>query len=230
MNLRNTTLTYMSRWPLLFQRPDQVFDHLFLTIGNGCVWKSGQLVENGRGTHPFLNKVFVSLKEEIDQTSIALNESKLRCAILRECKIELHRRTRKKVLAQLVELRIRPLATYPISRVHAPAAHVPDDVRPDWLAGVHWMLDFILSGRFTVANVDSFDETDPAGFVRRQKAAARKMKRELDRRFPASLWADEASRLQKFIDKVEAHKEIARYRETWERCGIFEARPKGNKP
>jgi hypothetical protein len=260
MNLRNTILTAMSRYPSLYQRPDQVLNQLFLVIGNGYDWKRGQLVSNGGKKERFLNTVFTTLEEEIDrekdrkqkwlntlirsakweikqemadhQEWLRLSGRDLRKRI-REKGFPTRRATKKRALANLVFGRIRPLSPYPISH-YSYVRDVPDYVRPDWLAGIHWILDFILSNRFTTNNIMGREvktESDREVLVKEEKKLARKIKRSLNRRFPKEFWIKEAEKLQSFIDKVEAHKKIAYFKETWELCdpnGMF-ARPKGKK-
>ena len=206
MNLERNILNSMTEYPTLYQRADQVLNHLFAVIGNGYQWHKGQLVDIPRRNAP-TDGVFITWEQEIT------NLQEYYKTLSKEG-LKLHRRMFTKTYAKkhLITDRICPLSVYPISQ-YSQMNTVPDDVTPDYLAGAYWLINYILSPAYNRKNDLKSNQVCNPGFIHQQKIKAQKTKDELDRRFNPEFWTKAAVKLQRFINRINKHKRIDFYQE-----------------
>jgi len=126
----------------------------------------------------------------------------------------------ERAIEKLIHGRIRPFVTYPISKNYSACCNVPDNVKIDWLAGAHYILDCILDDTFfNVENLKTSknyqDRTKREAHLRSQKFEAQEAKFELQLRFEDEIWQNAYQELKQFIERVEKHKQIAKFRKEW---------------
>lgn len=111
-------------YPDLFATRKECYNHLFCVIGNGCVWKRGQVVRCDGYDKP--EKLVI--QEEHDDYASA-------------CLVPLAKQTEENVKKHDAEMEILRRAGvkepfwYPLSE-YSLINRVPEDVKPDWKAAV----------------------------------------------------------------------------------------------
>ena len=125
MTVETTIQRMFDRCPELFATRKECYNHLFCVIGNGYVWKRGQIVECGEDDEiePFI------IEEE--KKDYAAQAAKHPVAKQTEENIKKHD-------AQMEILRragIKEPFWYPLSE-YSLINRVPEKVKPDWLVAV----------------------------------------------------------------------------------------------
>jgi hypothetical protein len=111
-------------FPDLFQERHECLDHLFLTIGNGYEWKKGQLVSKEDRPKRFVG--------QLDENGKAVQR------IRSEFYYTFKDRMEKTFGKQECKL-------YPICRAYSKLLNYPEDIKPDWLAGIKEMYEYIFN-------------------------------------------------------------------------------------
>lgn len=173
-------------YPSLYSRRDRVLHHLFCIIGNGYQWRNGRLVSDriwpqdndaeairrwrAGDTTPVvsaLDKREEEYRKERDARTAEINEL---LAKYGESPVE---SSYKKILADREAREKAPLDhCYPLSS-YSRMACVPDNVKPDYLAGVREMIEIVLAL-----------DPEAAKSNKANIAFALKCKQDLEKRFP----------------------------------------------
>ena len=174
MNLKDSVINSMREYPSISGNKLDVYDHLFLTIGNGYYWVNGELIE------PY-NKILniLSIEDAID--NLFNNESRIDLTtdrmffyigelnkgekvVKESLQYDLKRyaqdvktiiNAEKLVNQNLFEIEpiisldgLEPKCTlYPLSKYSA-IMNIPDDIKPDWLNGIKELLEYLLNSEF----------------------------------------------------------------------------------
>lgn len=149
---RPTTLEYtvqvsMATYPSLYTDRIEVLEHLYCVIGNGYDWIKGRLIHWGR---------YNTWRE---------SEDRVKDWIFQFGSFDSREESREKYYGKDA-----PVEAYPMSPGFSALCLIPDDIRPDWLAGAYEVIDWLVSLESTKKN----DEN---------KEIALEVKAELDRRF-----------------------------------------------
>jgi hypothetical protein len=174
MNLKNSVINSMREYPSISGNKLYVYDHLFLTIGNGYDWVNGELIEpsnekpNVISIEEAIDKLFNN-ESRIDLTTDRmffyigeLNEGEK--VVKKSLQYDLVRyaqdvktivNAEKAVNQSLFE--IEPIISldglepecflYPLSK-YSKIMNIPDDIKPDWLDGIKELMDYLLNSDF----------------------------------------------------------------------------------
>jgi hypothetical protein len=174
MNLKDSVINSMREYPSISKNKLDVYDHLFLTIGNGYDWVNGELIEkynekpNIISIEEAIDKLFND-ESRIDLTTdrmfFYIGELKKGEIVVKESlQYDLKRYARdvktiinaeKAVNQSLFE--IEPIISldglkpecilYPLSK-YSEIMNIPDNVKPDWLNGIKELMDYLLNSEF----------------------------------------------------------------------------------
>jgi hypothetical protein len=160
MTLHQSVVNSILNWPNLFGCRTDVLEHYFCTIGNGHAWENGELNEQPNYENLLHDateqiqewekrmKPFFGDKEDIYKASLArVRVSFLADRVAAEFRIKhaedlayikwsnfyLQYKVKENIATRL-RGSVYPLCEYSLM------ANVPDDVKPDWLAGVREMI------------------------------------------------------------------------------------------
>ena len=174
MNLKDNVINSMREYPSISGNKLDVYDHLFLTIGNGYYWVNGELID------PYNKRLnILSIEDGID--NLFNNESRIDLTtdrmffyigelnkgekvVKESLQYDLKRyaqdvktiiNAEKLVNQNLFEIEpiisldgLEPKCTlYPLSKYSA-IMNIPDDIKPDWLNGIKELLEYLLNSEF----------------------------------------------------------------------------------
>ena len=174
MNLKDSVINSMREYPSISGNKLDVYDHLFLTIGNGYDWVNGELID------PYNKRLnILSIEDAID--NLFNNESRIDLTtdrmffyigelnkgekvVKESLQYDLKRyaqdvktiiNAEKLVNQNLFEIEpiisldgLEPKCTlYPLSKYSA-IMNIPDDIKPDWLNGIKELLEYLLNSEF----------------------------------------------------------------------------------
>ena len=174
MNLKDSVINSMREYPSISENKLDVYDHLFLTIGNGYYWVNGELID------PYNKKVnIMSIEDAID--NLFNDESRLDLTtdrmffyigelnkgekvVKQSLQYDLKRyaqdvktiiNAEKLVNQSLFEIEpitsldgLEPKCTlYPLSK-YSEIMNIPDDIKPDWLNGIKELMEYLLNSEF----------------------------------------------------------------------------------
>ena len=174
MKLKDSVINSMREYPSISRNKLDVYNHLFLTNGNGYDWVNGKLIEE------YDKRLYVmSIEEAIDK--LFNDEYRIDVTTDRICHIlELNNKGEKVVkeylqynleryardvktiinaekavnqnlfeIEPIISLNgIEPECTlYPLSN-HSKIMNIPDDIKPDWLDGIKELMDYLLNSDF----------------------------------------------------------------------------------
>jgi hypothetical protein len=174
MNLKDTVIDSMREYPSISRNKLDVYDHLFLTNGNGYDWVNGELIEK---YNERLN--VISIEEAIDK--LFNNESRIdfttdrmflyigelnkdEKVVKESLQYDLKRyaqdvktivNAEKAVNQSLFE--IEPIISldglkpecflYPLCE-YSKIMNIPDDIKLDWLEGIKELMNYLLNSEF----------------------------------------------------------------------------------
>ena len=174
MKLKDSVINSMREYPSISGNKLDVYDHLFLTIGNGYDWVNGELIE------PSNEKPnVISIEEAIDnlindEYRIDLTTDRMffyigelnkeEKVVKESLQYDLKRyaqdvktiiNAEKLVNQSLFEIEpiislegLEPECTlYPLSK-YSKIMNIPDDIKPDWLDGIKELMDYLLNSDF----------------------------------------------------------------------------------
>jgi hypothetical protein len=174
MNLKDSVIDSMREYPSISRNKLDVYDHLFLTNGNGYDWVNGELIEK---YNERLN--VISIEEAIDK--LFNNESRIdfttdrmflyieklnkgEKVVKESLQYDLKRyaqdvktivNAEKAVNQSLFE--IEPIISldglkpecflYPLCE-YSKIMNIPDDIKSDWLEGIKELMNYLLNSEF----------------------------------------------------------------------------------
>lgn len=174
MKLKDSVINSMREYPSISENKLHVYDHLFLTNGNGYYWENGELIEKH-------NKKLdvISIEEAIDNLfnddyRIELTTDRMffyigelnkdEKVVKESLQYDLKRyaqdvktiiNAEKLVNQSLFE--IEPIISldglkpecilYPLCE-YSDIMNIPDDIQPDWLDGIKELMDYLLNSDF----------------------------------------------------------------------------------
>ncbi len=174
MNLKDKVINSMREYPSISENKLQVYDHLFLTNGNGYDWENGELIEKYNK-----NLNIISIEDAID--NLFNNENRIDLTtdrmffyigvlnkgekvVKESLQYDLKRyaqdvktiiNAEKLVNQSLFE--IEPIISldglksecflYPLCE-YSDIMNIPDDIQPDWLDGIKELMDYLLNSEF----------------------------------------------------------------------------------
>ena len=173
MNLKDNVINSMREYPSISGNKLDVYDHLFLTIGNGYKWENGELTTSNERVkvlsiedaidNLFNNEGRIDLTTdrmffyigELNKGEKVVKES-LQCDLKRYAQdVKTIINAEKLVNQNLFEIEpiisldgLEPECTlYPLSKYSA-IMNIPDDIKPDWLNGIKELLEYLLNSEF----------------------------------------------------------------------------------
>ncbi len=174
MNLKDSVIKSMREYPSISGNKLDVYDHLFLTIGNGYYWVNGELIEpsnekpNVISIEDAIDKLFND-ESRIDLTTdrmfFYIDELNKGEKVVKESlQYDLKRyaqdvktiiNAEKLVNQSLFEIEpiislegLEPKCTlYPLCE-YSDIMNIPDDIKPDWLEGIKELMDYLLNSEF----------------------------------------------------------------------------------
>lgn len=174
MNLKDSVINSMREYPSISENKLDVYDHLFLTNGNGYDWVNGELIEpsnekpNVISIEEAIDKLFndeyrIDLTtdrmffyiEELEKEEKVVKES-LQNDLKRYAQdVKTIINAEKAVNQSLFEIEpiisldgLEPECTlYPLSK-YSKIMNIPDDIKSDWLDGIKELMDYLLNSEF----------------------------------------------------------------------------------
>ena len=174
MSLKNCVINSMREYPSISENKLQVYDHLFLTIGNGYKWVNGELVGiydktldvisiedaidnlfNNDGRIDLTTDRMFFYIGELNKDEKVVKES-LQYDLKRYAQdVKIIINAEKLVNQSLFEIEpiislegLKPECTlYPLSDYSA-IMNIPDDIKPDWLSGIKELMNYLLKSEF----------------------------------------------------------------------------------
>ena len=174
MSLKNCVINSMREYPSISRNKLDVYDHLFLTIGNGYDWVNGELIEpsnekpNVISIEEAIDKLFndeYRIDLTTDRMFFYIGELEKEEKVVKESlQYDLKRyaqdvktiiNAEKLVNQSLFEIEpiicldgLEPECTlYPLSK-YSKIMNIPDDIKPDWLSGIKELMDYLLNSEF----------------------------------------------------------------------------------
>jgi hypothetical protein len=174
MNLKDSVINSMREYPSISGNKLDVYDHLFLTIGNGYDWVNGELIEpsnekpNVISIEEAIDKLFNN-ESRIDLTTdrmfFYIGELNKEEKVVKESlQYDLVRyaqdvktiiNAEKAVNQSLFE--IEPIISleglepecflYPLCE-YSKIMNIPDNIKSDWLDGIKELMDYLLNSDF----------------------------------------------------------------------------------
>lgn len=149
MTLTESVAQAIHDWPTLYKCRTDVLHHYFCVNGNGMVWENGILVDMyGSSTKAERLLMIENEDDKIEARALCgelteAEEARIRIDVRRSNMEKTFRVKNAKFLALLEwnsnDEHREPKAIYPLCQ-YACMNEVPDDVQPDWLAGVREMI------------------------------------------------------------------------------------------
>ena len=163
MSFRNHLRKVMITYPSLFPAPIYVYDHLFLTIGNGYEWKDGELVyddENSlcNSTEEAIDRLFSDFVDDIETVSHPGTDDVFRAKFINR-KVTVNKKYIHNILHVEENLDVLTIPHsssfefYSLSKYSA-IANIPDDVHYDWIKAIKDFVDILDK------NKDKFKDCD----------------------------------------------------------------------
>lgn len=174
MNLKDKVIDSMREYPSISENKLDVYDHLFLTNGNGYDWVNGELIEK---YNERLN--VISIEEAIDK--LFNNESRIDLTTDRMFFYIGELNKEEKVVKESLQydlvryaqdvktiinaeklanqslFEIEPITSldglkpectlYPLSN-YSKIMNIPDDIKSDWLEGIKELMNYLLNSEF----------------------------------------------------------------------------------
>lgn len=122
MKLEHTIQHAFDYYPALFQKRQQVLDHLFCVIGNGYEWQDGELI---------LNPLCLDTPNKIPHWKPILDNNKKAIQRKKDPYEDLN-----KLKAELYGKKYLKPHWYPIVKNYSYICNYPADIKADWLAGI----------------------------------------------------------------------------------------------
>ena len=128
MTVESTVQELFDKYPLMFSTREECFDHLFCTIGNGYMWKWGQLI-------------YISDNEDFDgEEAKKWNDDDYAVEHPRASQSEKNLEDRRKHDELYVKhgfiKKVGEHHWYPLSKRYSRLFTIPADAREDWKAAV----------------------------------------------------------------------------------------------
>jgi hypothetical protein len=153
----------MITFPTLFQSPIQVYDHIFLTIGNGYTWKDGELVYDAENTlcnstEEAVDRLFNDFVDDIETVSHPGTDEVFRAKFINR-KVTNNKKYIHNILHVEENLDVLTIPEsnsfefYSLSK-YSSLANIPDDIRYDWLVAIKDFVDILDNNR------DKFKDCD----------------------------------------------------------------------
>ena len=154
MTVKDTLKSMLIMYPLIFPNKLSLYDHLFLTNGNGYKWENGELISGDNkencsiedGLEELLNDElqydFLSdfLEETSDVEDIINYIKRRNKKNLELAKVIInHEKIMNEKLYITNEVELYPLCKY------AKILNIPDDIKDDWKDAIKEFLDFIMT-------------------------------------------------------------------------------------
>ena len=174
MNLKDSVINSMREYPSISGNKLDVYDHLFLTIGNGYNWVNGELIAkfdkrlNVISIEEAIDKLFndeYRIDLTTDRMFFYIGELEKEEKVVKESlQYDLKRyaqdvktiiNAEKLVNQSLFEIEpiisldgLEPECTlYPLYEYSA-IMNIPNDIKPDWLDGIKELIDYLLNSDF----------------------------------------------------------------------------------
>lgn len=174
MKLKDSVINSMREYPSISGNKLDVYDHLFLTIGNGYDWVNGELIEpsnekpNVISIEEAIDNLFndeYRIDLTTDRMFFYIGELNKEEKVVKESlQYDLKRyaqdvktiiNAEKLVNQSLFEIEpiislegLEPECTlYPLSK-YSKIMNIPDDIKPDWLDGIKELMDYLLNSDF----------------------------------------------------------------------------------
>ena len=174
MKLKDSVINSMREYPSISGNKLDVYDHLFLTNGNGYDWVNGELIEpsnekpNVISIEEAIDNLFndeYRIDLTTDRMFFFIGELNKEEKVVKESlQYDLKRyaqnvktiiNAEKLVNQSLFE--IEPIISldglepecilYPLSK-YSKIMNIPDDIKPDWLDGIKELMDYLLNSDF----------------------------------------------------------------------------------
>lgn len=142
-------------YPQLFPTRAHVINHLYFVNGNGYEWFEGRLHEGTDEKTAAVAKMLLNGDPETWIQKYVEDHDRGRFSHLHKVEEELRELSRKfglPEMAPMVPIEAVSLSIYPVCE-YACIANLPEDIRPDWLAGAEEALELI-------ETIPSYDEMD----------------------------------------------------------------------
>jgi len=217
LDLVNMIYTCINEYPSVNHKLIHVLQHLYCTIGGGFEPCNGRLVEIVHDIKQLdQDIIFESIN---DMNIIEIDELRHMDTyqILKDT--DIIDRWTKRIPKSILQ---KHTSIYPLSDNFSYLCHIPNNIKPDYLAGAYWVINFILSDNyysvqddidndfFLMDNKDVGIWADISIDVFDNKFKALKIKKELDYRFQKEFWVEEYNKLillDKRIKKLFSVKE-----------------------
>ena len=174
MNLKDSVINSMREYPSISGNKLDVYDHLFLTIGNGYDWVNGELIETSNekpnviSIEDAIDNLFndeYRIDLTTDRMFFYIGELEKEEKVVKESlQYDLKRyaqdvktiiNAEKLVNQSLFEIEpiiclegLEPECTlYPLSN-YSKIMNIPDDIKPDWLNGIKELMNYLLNSEF----------------------------------------------------------------------------------
>ena len=174
MKLKDSVINSMREYPSISGNKLDVYDHLFLTIGNGYDWVNGELIEpsnekpNVISIEEAIDNLFndeYRIDLTTDRMFFYIGELNKEEKVVKESlQYDLKRyaqdvktiiNAEKLVNQSLFEIEpiislegLEPECTlYPLSK-YSKIMNIPDDIKPEWLDGIKELMDYLLNSDF----------------------------------------------------------------------------------
>ena len=174
MKLKDSVINSMREYPSISGNKLDVYDHLFLTIGNGYDWVNGELIEpsnekpNVISIEEAIDNLFndeYRIDLTTDRMFFYIGELNKEEKVVKESlQYDLKRyaqdvktiiNAEKLVNQSLFEIEpiislegLEPECTlYPLSK-YSKIMNIPDDIKTDWLDGIKELMDYLLNSDF----------------------------------------------------------------------------------
>ena len=174
MKLKDSVINSMRGYPSISGNKLDVYDHLFLTNGNGYDWINGELIEpsnekpNVISIEEAIDNLFndeYRIDLTTDRMFFYIGELNKEEKVVKESlQYDLKRyaqnvktiiNAEKLVNQSLFEIEpiisldgLEPECTlYPLSK-YSKIMNIPDDIKPDWLDGIKELMDYLLNSDF----------------------------------------------------------------------------------
>lgn len=156
MSIKDTIKSMVIMYPILFPTKLSVYNHLFLTVGNGYKWENGELVSED-------DKENCSIEDGLEKlfnndSQYGFLESYLNVTTDSEDIIKYFKRKNKenleltKVIVNYEKIINEKLfitnedCLYPLCE-YSKILNIPDDIKDDWKNAIKEFLDFIMTSK-----------------------------------------------------------------------------------
>lgn len=166
MNLKDTMLKHTRLCPIDTKNKLDIYNHLFLRIGNGYEWNDGELVDV-YGNNTILTIEEAIENELLDEFNLTLFNRSVNRNIRMydisssECKEKIRERLKRYYKNIQTILHAEDIINHNIVinedkrdfdfyslTTYSTIMNIPDNVKPDWLDGIKELMDYLLNSDF----------------------------------------------------------------------------------